>query len=222
MIKSYLLCEVEVTDKMSKEFLQELKDLVTEEGFLVRNVYKYLKDKKGNYVFLKGTRKAIKESFASDVLILDSDDCYKKYVDYLATSNKIMCRFDNNDKELLAKFEVLVEKVRKLIEDTVSLGNPDEHEVYKESNLGSLKESSIFQTPKRESLLEMMNSEGDSEVPLSTEESSVKEFEKAYNDLVSLYKFVNENKLRLPAKEIRHLTDKIDYVNGLIKGLIIE
>lgn len=214
MIKNYTICNIEVSNKQDKILLEEIIEMCEE--LSPRTVTTYLKDSKGSYKFIKGTKTSVKSDFVLDMHTYDEDVVLDKYSDVLCKSCRVVCRIDLDNPRIKIEYDRRFNEIRQILtggrltdEVSVDLSVVDEvsgNDKDLLSNSGLLAPSSTFTSS--------LNKRSVSECILG---ELANELDAKVNEIMI---FIDENKFKVDKKYIEDVTKKLDYSSDLLKSII--
>lgn len=224
MVKNHTICNIEVVDKQSKLLLEEIMEMCSE--LSPRIATSYLKDDKGAYRFLKGTRTTVKGDFLVDMNTYDEDVVLDKYCSNLCKSCRVICRVDLDNPRLNDLYNRCYETIRKTLTGADSL---EEKEII-ESNevamdvISSENSSNRINSGPSIGLLGDMNPSTVFSGMLdrrNTEEKMLEDFaiqlEAKVNEIMY---FIDENKFKVDKKQIENVIKRLDYSSDILKSVL--
>lgn len=207
MVKNYTICNIEVIDKRSKLLVDEVMEMCAD--LSPRKILGYLKDDKGSYRFLKGTRTTVKGDFLVDINSFEEDIVVNRYNDYLCKNCRIVCRVDMDDPKSKNLYERCYNEIREVMAGVKPPSISDE-----ESPSGTSKGlRSLISESNTFGILGTKNRE-----ELSLENYAV-QLENKVNEIVN---FVNENKLKVDRRSIEDISKRLVYSSDLLKSMLKE
>ena len=235
MINNYTICNIKVSNKQDKVLLEEIVEMCKE--LSPRTVTTYLKDSKGSYKFIKGTKTSVKSDFVLDMQTYDEDVVLYKYSDFLCKSCRVVCRIDLDNPRLKTEYDRRFNDIREIL-----IGGNTADEVAIDLNVvGDVKGEEVlsnidkgFQPTIHSSMSvnskDVLSNSGllspSSTFTSSLNKRSVSEcmLEELANELDSkvneLMIFIDENKLKVGKKYIENVVKKLDYSSDLLKSII--